>query len=610
MGTFRNWFSFVFAATCLLFPAAANAANSRDYEIPDVRVSSVQGDVRVSRGNKNTTDLNKPWEQAAAGLAIEKGFSLATGSGRAEIEFEGGSIVYLAEDSLLLVKELQEVDGGGTARLALVTGTATFSLTPVPDAVFLFQLETPTDRFEVRYPKKSFLRLESYLDGVAITPQADKGEDVANDGFANIHLAKGQSVFLRGGMPVTPTSESHSISAAEWDQWVSERETKYRATLARAAQAAGVDSGFPGLTELYAQGDFFPCGESETCWEPKLPLTQASSQTAQPPAASPQLSSPQVKAPAKGKPDVLTEDWVEGVCFPVWVHRVNRRDASGKMRTVSVTRSSGSPNWESYACSGRRFQFYRNHYVPVFERRRHHHHHDPHCPPVHWVKSHGAVGFVPAHPKDIPGKPPVNLSHGIFLRVKGRDVSFQHVDVRVADKVTVLRDAPREFRTDTALNAPRVDAPQIQAHFRDSLAPAGGLNRTHGETSAVRYDYKSHTFVRPGEASTGGAVSKPVAVAGLSSRGNLLGNGSGRGSDRGTNGSGYSGGGRTSGSPTESSRSSSNSGGGGRSSGSSSSGSSSSAGSASHSSGGSNSGGSSSSASAAPSSGASGGRPH
>jgi hypothetical protein len=609
MGTFRNRFSFLFAATCLFFPAAANAANSGDYEIPDVRVSSVQGDVRVSRGNKNTTDLNKPWERAAAGLAIEEGFSLATGNGRAEIEFEGGSIVYLAEDSLLLVKELEEVDGGGTAHLALVTGTATFSLTPVPDAVFLFQLETPTDRFEVRYPKKSFLRLESYLDGVAITPQAEKGEDVANDGFANIHLGKGQSVFLRGGLPVAPASESHSISAAEWDQWVSERETKYRATLAKAVQAAGVDSGFPGLTELYAQGEFSPCAESATCWEPKLSQIQTSSPTSQSPTGSAQGSGPQVKAPTKGRPDVLTEDWVEGVCFPVWVHRVNRRDASGKMRTVSVTRSSGNPNWESYACSGRRFQFYRNHYVPVFPPRRHHHHHDPHCPPVHWVKSHGVVGFVPAHPKDISGKPPVNLSHGIFLPVKGRDVSFQHVDVRVADKLTVLRDAPREFRTDTALNAPRVDAPQIQAHFRDGLVPAPGLNRAHGETSALRYDYKLRAFVRPGDASTSGAVSKPVAIAGLSSRGNLLGSGGGHGFDRGTNGSGYSGGGRTSGSSTESSHSSSNSG-GGRSSGSSSSGSSSSAGSASHSSGGGNSGGSSSSASAAQSSGASGGRPH
>jgi hypothetical protein len=54
-----------------------------------VRLSYVQGDVRISRGKEAKHATGGDWGQATAGIPLETGFSLATGKGRAEIEFRG-----------------------------------------------------------------------------------------------------------------------------------------------------------------------------------------------------------------------------------------------------------------------------------------------------------------------------------------------------------------------------------------------------------------------------------------------------------------------------------------------------------------------------------------
>src|SRR5215472_12022738 len=96
---------FVFLSSLtLVIPPKLLASKDKDDE-REVYLASVQGDVRVSRGKDHRSDLNQPWEQARAGDLIQEGCALATGNGRAEIEFENGSTVYLAENSLLLFRK-------------------------------------------------------------------------------------------------------------------------------------------------------------------------------------------------------------------------------------------------------------------------------------------------------------------------------------------------------------------------------------------------------------------------------------------------------------------------------------------------------------------------
>ena len=62
--------------------------------------------MRVARGKRGAT-----WESAVTGLPLETGFNLVTGAGRAEIEFEDASTVYLAENSALTFNDLHTTGG-------------------------------------------------------------------------------------------------------------------------------------------------------------------------------------------------------------------------------------------------------------------------------------------------------------------------------------------------------------------------------------------------------------------------------------------------------------------------------------------------------------------
>lgn len=95
-------YSPVLALSVLFLSATHPASASDDREAREIRIVSVQGDVRLSRGNGKRPDLKKPWEQALDNDSVEPGFAIATGTGRAEIEFENGETVFLAENSLLL----------------------------------------------------------------------------------------------------------------------------------------------------------------------------------------------------------------------------------------------------------------------------------------------------------------------------------------------------------------------------------------------------------------------------------------------------------------------------------------------------------------------------
>jgi hypothetical protein len=189
-------FSFLTVSTLLLCSSPAALA-SDDNDAREVRISFVQGDVRLSRGDGKRTDLNKPWEQAQGGELLERGFAVATGDGRAEIEFENGSTVYLAENSLLLFTELSAPRERIVTRMTLPTGTATFSLQPVAGESFF--IETPTDKLTIASPDAFFARVDAYLDSTAINPQGEKGESVVLSGLPKLLIPKGLTVYFQGG---------------------------------------------------------------------------------------------------------------------------------------------------------------------------------------------------------------------------------------------------------------------------------------------------------------------------------------------------------------------------------------------------------------------------
>ena len=690
----RRFLSFL-AVSTLLLCSALSAFASDDNDAREVRISFVEGDVRLSRGDGKHTDLNKPWEQAQGGELLGRGFAVATGIGRAEIEFENGSTLYLAQNSLLLFTELSTRGDRVVTRMTLPTGTATFSLQPAARESFFIQ--TPTDKIEITSPDTYFGRMDAYLDATAITPQGEKGERVVQKDLPKLVIPKGHTVFFQGGeivpqsspaqtdssrgqnvlfpfslaeveaavsaleasrlaprvpsgldlqslpglpaaIPQSPPSQSkelprsaanRSVAAADWDNWVSSRVQERAAITTAALKASGLSSPIPGLNDLYAQGSFFPCEPYGTCWEPTPEEQQQAPprQTSQPSAQAP----PSNAANTGFQPQLV--EWVEhtwGPCDLYNSRNISRvahspEELQKLLRQKSWAESHAFNNGYSSACNYDYLQHgswipHRHGYALVLPVKA-----PPvcktgmHCKPVHpphplFVRVAGKVGFVPRHPKDVKGKPPLNLKHGIILSPVTPGEPVRRIAVDSTQKLKVLDKTPREFQRDFATRPLPVSAPEIRAHLMQEATRGHSTIAANHADSHIVYDYKSQKFMMPAVA-VAGAKSREVPVGGIASNGRVASfadGHSGRYADsfgRTSAAASYNGGGHKSGASY----------GGGRSSGSYSSGSSysggggypashsssSSGGSSSHSSGGSSGGGSVSSSSSASSSSAS-----
>jgi len=309
-GRFFRFSSFFVLALFGIFLFAArpaksddrSTANRREAEI--VRLSYVQGDVRLSRGGKKGAGLNSSWESVETNVPIEEGFSVATCAGRAEIEFQNGTILYLADNSVLEFNRLEDSNGVPITDIELVTGTATVNAKPAPRELFV--ISTPSERLS--FPAATLVRVDSFLDGVTTTPENDTGDDVIEYGgdaalavggtftfkyngvqytvsgaaeLARVlgaaapqsasnktHLNGGQPITYQNSKRVTGTVANDSGAPADWDGWVLAHVTKREQEMTAALKASGLAAPVPGLIDMYESGTFYPCEPDGQCWRP------------------------------------------------------------------------------------------------------------------------------------------------------------------------------------------------------------------------------------------------------------------------------------------------------------------------------------------------------
>jgi hypothetical protein len=126
-----------------------------------VRVSYVQGEVKLSTGIKGRPDLGKDWIAAGVNFPMEEGTTLATEQGRAEVEFENGSVAYLAEHSVLQFKGLTSNSQGTSTEVTLLTGRATFAIESNGHDEITIHAATA----KLHTTSATTLRMESALDG-------------------------------------------------------------------------------------------------------------------------------------------------------------------------------------------------------------------------------------------------------------------------------------------------------------------------------------------------------------------------------------------------------------------------------------------------------------
>jgi hypothetical protein len=206
-----------------------------------------------------------------------------------------------------------------------------------------------------------------------------------------------------------------------------------------------------------------------------------------------------------------------------------------------------------------------------------------HLEPVRWVKSDHKVAFVPIHPYDVKGKPPINQKEEVFAVNNKNGLSIEKLKFDPARTVEYLKEPPREFRTAYLRPLTRADVPRMETHSmrEPSLMSKGVVARAGVPLS---FDPKMHSFMMPHQVMKGEksvTVMTPVSNrsgnlqarsgsfagghGGSSGGGGSRGGGSSSsgGGSRGGGGGGSSGGGSTSSSSASSAGSSAASSGGG-----------------------------------------------
>jgi hypothetical protein len=514
-----------------------------------VRLSYVEGDVRIERGEKNEKETGTAWEKAVADLPLETGFTLATGQGRAEIEFENASPLYLGENSVLTFNDLHTTGGVPYTEIALLSGTVSMHIHPYV-AGEMFILKTPTDSLTTRYPGVENLRVDSYLDGIAIT--ALENGVLAVPATGKVQLSKSQSVYYHDGHTIELADAKAPETFAAFDHWVTDRFAQRSAAVSELLKDSGLTAPIPGLAEMKGKGTFSDCAPYGTCWEP------ADSESEEPAAhgfgASMPISDQGAgqktgarRAEAAARPNEAVDEESFFPCSPFGTHyRMMRNPNTGKVEVVDYGIGGGDP-WNWAVCHSGSW-IHRNHrYVWVVGHRRHHH------PPIHWIKVGHSVAFVPIHPRDVKGQLPVNRLGKIFQLGDKKGTTVVPVTFDPTRPIEVLKAPPKEFREEHLAPLAKAETPHLEAHMmkeihagKDVMAKTSGI--------PLSFDHKSQSFMMPRQVMQGNksvTVFAPVTNRGgdLQARGGYSGGSGGRGS------SGISGGGSRSGGGGGSSRS-------------------------------------------------------
>jgi hypothetical protein len=548
-GCGRISFLLLLSAILLTSKACFAQAKKANWTAPQiVRINYLQGDVRLSQGDGKQPNLDKDWVQAAANIPIATGFSLATGAGRVEIEFENGSTVDLADNSLLLFQKLITTNGVPESDISLITGTLTLWFSPGPNETL--SVHTPSDT--LTFNKKSYLRVDSFLDATSVTPRNEKGEDVIQVGRKTMHLAKGQTLTTNQGnvltiltitgaggttsAPGTPSQaallaqpqssqirgmvlnktaaasqQNPSPTPGDWDDWVDTHHLARRTEMAASLKASGLPSFVPGLIDLYEQGVFIPCKPYGQCWEPKDQhdadgADNAPSQTAQNPTVQPE-----------GQSNTRIEYIPSYDCVNVILRNTFELDPGAKKPAdiKSEILPAEPLGWAWAYCHSGSFVHFDKRIVFVPGRIHH-------KPPVAWVHIGKKDYFVPRNPTDANGKSPINLKYGMYLPAETNSGATIWAAINPSDKVDVLNQPPKGYLHTAFPALPGAGQPVIEGEFRDqdpNLNALSGKQIFVGDAK-VLYNFKSQLFALsvPGVA---GKSSAPVPVMNMNSHGAL-----------------------------------------------------------------------------------------
>jgi hypothetical protein len=226
-----------------------------------VRLSSVDGDVHLTQGNQQLAD------QALANTPLFEGTRIDTGDdGRAEIQFEDGSVARISPNSSLTLVVLKGGAGEERDSEVLLNGGLGY-----------FELQGATDGSHMRVRFGDSVVTASGFTVLRISLDKPPGEVAVFSGNAHLEGSASPVLDLHGGESIALNATNsdnynlaESIEPDSWDAWNSDRDQALTTASAGRTTASSnlPDSNNPAWNDLDSSGNWYSVPDQGYVWSP------------------------------------------------------------------------------------------------------------------------------------------------------------------------------------------------------------------------------------------------------------------------------------------------------------------------------------------------------
>lgn len=226
-----------------------------------IRLSYIDGQARLTQGDQVLAD------QAVVNTPLLEGMQLATSdSGKAEIQFEDGSVVRIPPDSSLALSALRGTGSGADAELTLNSGLAYFEL---QGGYQNGKINVHFGNSTVTTSGFTVLRIDMDRAPGQVSVFSGNAHLDSNNGAVEIDLHDGESVALNATDP-SHYDMAETIEPDSWDGWNSDRDqvlTTEAATQTGAPANMGQNQN-PAWNDLDANGNWYNVPGQGYIWSP------------------------------------------------------------------------------------------------------------------------------------------------------------------------------------------------------------------------------------------------------------------------------------------------------------------------------------------------------
>ena len=257
----KNGNSVSVAILVLLMAAAfgsllARPAAADDYShVRIIRLSFVEGQVHFQR-------LNEGWQNASQNLPVEEGVQLKTDAGFAEVEFEAGLYLRMAQNSTVAFAELGLQDGKRITKMELLSGTAIVTAKDVGHD----QISVVAGNMTLKVDHNGDYRIDLAPQGAWVTVLRGKVDVLA--GSREVTLSSKHTLH-EADENLDSIEVVQSAALDSFDKWVSQRDqTAEEYTDATTSYVRNGGNYGIGFADLYNYGLWYNCPGFGMCWQP------------------------------------------------------------------------------------------------------------------------------------------------------------------------------------------------------------------------------------------------------------------------------------------------------------------------------------------------------